>query len=79
MINRCMTLLMDELVAEGVEDPLAQPFTLAAIWHDLCRHAGEDSPVGVRLWLEGQLSPIRHGPPFQPHDPSAVALEGPTA
>ena len=48
MINRCMELLLDELIAEGVADPLAQPLMLAAIWEDLCRLADEEPPARVR-------------------------------
>lgn len=54
MINRCMALLVDELIAEGVDDPLAQTLTLAALWDDLCRHAGEPTPDSVRFRLEGR-------------------------
>ena len=36
-----------ELLADGVPDPLAQPFTLAAVLEDLCRLAGCPVPLAV--------------------------------
>lgn len=47
MINRCMGLLLDELLAEGIPDLLHRSFTLAAIWDDLSRIAGEGSPAAL--------------------------------
>ncbi len=40
-INELMRALVDELEAGGVPRPLGQSFTLAAVWLDLCRLAGE--------------------------------------
>jgi hypothetical protein len=37
MINQYFTLLVAELRENGIPDPLAQSFILAAIWDDLCR------------------------------------------
>lgn len=34
MINRLMTLLLEELRDAGISDPLTASFTLAAIWDD---------------------------------------------
>ena len=44
-INDLMRALVDELAVEGVPAPLGQPFTLAAVWLDLCRLAGEPPPA----------------------------------
>ena len=40
-------LYLAELLADGVPDPLAQPFTLAAVLEDLCRLAGCPVPLAV--------------------------------
>ena len=46
-INDLLTMLCEELAAEGVPDVLAQPVTLAALWDDLARLAGEPLPRWV--------------------------------
>ena len=51
MINRYLSILTDELRAEGIADPLAHPFTLAALWDDLATLAGEALPASVRGYL----------------------------
>lgn len=43
-INDALALLVDELAGGDVPHPLAQSFTLANVWHDLCRLAGEPVP-----------------------------------
>ncbi len=53
MINRYLSVLVDELRAEGIGGPLAQPFTLAALWDDLAVIAGGASPAPVREYLAG--------------------------
>ena len=53
MINRYLSILVDELRAEGVPDPLHQRFTLAAVWDDLARLGGEVPPAAVRAMLGG--------------------------
>ncbi len=53
MINRFMSLLLDELRADGISDPLAQSFTLAALWDDLAAIAGEVPPPFVDDFLAG--------------------------
>jgi hypothetical protein len=53
MINRYLSALVDEMSAEGIADPLAQPFTLAALWDDLAALAGEAPPAPVREYLAG--------------------------
>ena len=37
--------LVDELADEGVPDALTQRLTLAAVWADLARLAGEELPA----------------------------------
>ena len=51
-INRCMALLVNELRDDGIASPLHRSFTLAAVWDDLCRIAGEEPPAAVRALLE---------------------------
>jgi hypothetical protein len=51
MVNYYLVILIDELRAEGVADPLAQRFTLAALWDDLASLAGESPPASVRAYL----------------------------
>ncbi len=46
-INEAMALLVAELEAEEVLAPLAQRFTLANIWSDLARLAGEELPAAA--------------------------------
>ena len=56
MINRLMTLLLDELRAEGIPSPLTEQFTFAAMWDDLARLAGETPPIAVhRLYEDDRL------------------------
>ncbi len=50
--NGLMRALVDELAAEGVPAPLAESFTLAAVWLDLCRLAGETPPAEVLAVLD---------------------------
>jgi hypothetical protein len=51
-INGLMRALLDELAAEGVPAPLRESFTLAAVWLDLCRLAGETPPAEVLAVLD---------------------------
>lgn len=44
-INALMSALVAELEVEEVVTPLAQRFTLANIWSDLARLAGEELPA----------------------------------
>jgi hypothetical protein len=57
MINRLMTLLLEELRDGGIPDPLTGSFTFAAIWDDLARLAGETPPAAVRQRYEAD-SPL---------------------
>jgi hypothetical protein len=52
VINQCMTLLVQELEGEGIPTPLLCEFTLAAVWDDLARLAGETPPPAVRQLFE---------------------------
>ena len=51
-INDILEALRDELAADGVPAPLGQSFTLAALWCDLVRLAGEDVPPAVAALLD---------------------------
>ena len=62
-ITEALHALCVELAADGVPAPLAQPFTLAALWHDLARLAGEDVPADVAALVD------------QPLDLAAVAAD----
>ena len=57
MINRLMTLLLDELRDGGIPDPLTASCTFAALWDDLARLAGETPPTAVRQLYEAD-SPL---------------------
>jgi len=62
-----------ELGAGGVPAPLARPFTLAALWDDLARLAGEPTPPEVAALLDG-----RDDDPARPSRASAVRTSRPT-
>lgn len=66
-IDSLMRALVAELGAGGVPAPLAQPFTLAALWDDLARLAGEPVPPEVAALLDG-----RDGGPIGPGRVSAA-------
>ena len=53
-LNEAMRALVAELGAGGVPAPLAQPLTLAALWGDLARLAGEPTPPEVAALLDGR-------------------------
>lgn len=61
-INTLLRVLIDELAADGVPDPLAQPLTLALVWADLARLAGEPLPPEVAAMIAAPM-PLR---PCQP-------------
>ncbi len=50
-----LAVLVAEL-ADEIPDPLAQPFTLAALWSDLARIAGEEPPADVAALLETPIA-----------------------
>lgn len=66
-IDDAMRALVAELAAGGVPAPLAQDFTLAALWDDLARLAGEPTPPEVAVLLDG-----RDGEPTRPGRASAA-------
>ena len=53
-INATMTALLEEL-ADEIPDVLAQEFTFACLWADLCRIAGETPPRDVAAALDAPL------------------------
>ncbi len=57
-INDALTQFCRDLAADGVPAPLTQPFTLAALWHDLCALAGEDLPADVRALVEAPAAVV---------------------
>jgi hypothetical protein len=60
-INALMAALVAELEAEEVATPLAQRFTLANIWADLARLAGEELPPVV-LAVVGRALDVTYAP-----------------
>ena len=52
-VNNLMTALCDELAEGDVAEPLGQPFTLAPLWLDLCRLAGEEPPAFLLALIDG--------------------------
>ncbi len=46
-VNRLLSALVAELVEGDVPTPLTQSLTLAAVWCDLARLAGEEPPAAV--------------------------------
>ncbi len=65
-INALLLALVAELRAEGVPDPLNERFTLAAVWADLARLAGETVPPALVAALDGPVPlappvPVRRG------------------
>jgi hypothetical protein len=63
-VNEIMRALTDELLDGDVPNPLGQEFTLALIWCDLARLAGEVPPADVlRAADDSSFLPI---PPLLP-------------
>ncbi len=62
-INELMAALVAELAADEIPQPLAQRFTLANVWSDLARIAGEElppEPLAVVGWaLDATIEPTR--------------------
>ncbi len=54
-ITDALHALCAELAADGVPHPLGQSFTLAALWSDLARLAGEAVPPDVAALLDAPL------------------------
>ena len=63
-INATLLALVDELMHDGIADPLGECFTLAHLWADLARLAEEPLPADVAALLDGPrpLRPVRGGP-----------------
>lgn len=61
-INDTLRALVAEMAAGDVPDPLAQPLTLALVWADLARLAGEPLPPEVAAMIAAPV-PLR---PCQP-------------
>ncbi len=59
-VNALLLALVAELRAEDVPGPLSTPFTLAALWDDLARIAGEPLPADVAAVLN---APVPLAPP----------------
>ena len=52
-VNDLMARLCDELAEELDVEPLGESFTLAYIWLDLCRLAGEEPPAFLLALIDG--------------------------
>jgi len=57
-INDTLHALVAEMAAGEVPDPLAQPCTLALVWADLARLAGEPLPAEVAALVDAPI-PLR--------------------
>ena len=55
-IAEAFTALSDELLAEGIAVPLAQPLTVGLVWADLCAHTGEEPPAAVLALLDRPIA-----------------------
>ena len=64
-LNDLMAALVAELADGEIPMPLAQRFTLANIWSDLARLAGEELPAEARAVvgraLDATIEPVRRG------------------
>jgi len=61
-LNDLMALLVAELADGDIPAPLTRRFTLAALWADLARLAGEPIPPAVAALLDGRGAiPVRPG------------------
>jgi hypothetical protein len=57
-INAILAALVAEMQADEVIDPLAQRFTLAGVWADLARLAGEELPAEVAALVGDTLAVV---------------------
>lgn len=57
-ISDPLRALVAEMTAGDVPDPLAQPCTLALVWADLARLAGEPLPAEVAALVDAPI-PLR--------------------
>ncbi len=53
-VNDLMAALCDELAEGDVAEPLGESFTLALVWLDLCRLAGEEPPAFLVALIDGR-------------------------
>ena len=53
IVNDLLARLCDELAEGEVPEPLGQEFTLAPLWLDLCRLAGEAPPTFLAALIDG--------------------------
>jgi hypothetical protein len=52
-VNDLLARLCDELAEGDVAEPLGETFTLAPLWLDLCRLAGEEPPAFLVALIDG--------------------------
>ncbi len=62
-VNALMLALVAELHTEDVPAPLDERFTLAAVWADLTRLAGEPVPADVAAVLDAPRDLVSGAPP----------------
>ena len=64
-LNALMIALVAELEDGEIPQPLVQSFTLATVWQDLARLAGEELPADalavVGRVLDATIEPVRRG------------------
>lgn len=58
-VNEAFRILVADLAEEGVPAPLCQRLTVAALWSDLARIAGEPLPRPVAILADLPVTPIR--------------------
>ena len=79
-LNALMTLLVAELEDGEIPQPLVQSFTLATVWADLARIAGEELPAAARAVvgrvLDATIEPVgvRRGR-YAEHAPEFVTAD----
>ncbi len=71
-INDVLHALIEEMAEGDVPDPLAQPCTLALVWADLARLAGEPLPAEVAALVDAP-TPLRRVRPV----PKRATRRGP--
>ncbi len=74
-INEIMATLVAELTADEIPAPLAERFTLAHVWSDLARLAGETPPAAVLVLVGESLDAICEPLPLRPGAYAAPARQ----
>ncbi len=74
-INALMATLVAELTADEIPTPLAERFTLAHVWADLARLAGETPPASVLALVGESLDTICEPLPQRPGSYAEHALQ----